>query len=57
MTDLQKKKLLSQIKTPADVQKLSVEELDILAQELRDTIIGTVAAMADTSRPLSVSLS
>ncbi|QJB55273.1 1-deoxy-D-xylulose-5-phosphate synthase [Pseudodesulfovibrio sp. zrk46] len=44
MTDLQKKKLLSQIRTPADVQKLSVEQLDILGQELRDTIIGTVAA-------------
>jgi len=45
MTDLpEKMTLLSQIKTPADVQKLSVEQLEILAQELRDTIIGTVAA-------------
>ncbi len=37
-------KFLSQIKTPADVQKLSLEELDTLAQELRDTIISEVSA-------------
>ncbi|QGY38877.1 1-deoxy-D-xylulose-5-phosphate synthase [Pseudodesulfovibrio cashew] len=45
MTDeLQKMTLLPRIKKPADVQLLSVEELEILGQELRDTIIGTVAA-------------
>lgn len=37
-------KILSQIKTPADVQKLSFEQLETLAQELRDTIIGQVSA-------------
>lgn len=36
--------ILSRIAKPADVQLLSMEELEILGQELRDTIIGTVAA-------------
>ncbi len=44
MTDLNATTLLSQIKTPTDVHKLSVEQLAELAQELRDTIIGTVSA-------------
>lgn len=36
--------LLEQIKKPADVKKLSDEQLAVLAQELRDTIIGQVSA-------------
>jgi len=45
MTDTTRKMdILSKIKKPADVQLLSLEELEILGQELRDTIIGTVAA-------------
>ncbi|MGL1862745.1 MAG: 1-deoxy-D-xylulose-5-phosphate synthase [Pseudodesulfovibrio sp.] len=35
--------ILSQIRKPADVQKLSLPQLEILAQELRDTIIGQVS--------------
>lgn len=45
MTDAAKNTpLLSQIKKPSDVHQLSVEELDTLAQELRDTIINQVSA-------------
>ena len=44
MTDVpQKTTILSRIKKPGDVKLLSMEELEILAQELRDTIIGQVA--------------
>lgn len=35
--------ILSGIKTPADVKALSLEELEVLAQELRDTIIDQVS--------------
>ena len=39
-----KTKILSQIRNPGDVKKLNGEQLDVLAQELRDTIIGQVSA-------------
>ncbi len=35
--------ILSRIRKPADVKLLSIDELEVLAQELRDTIIGQVA--------------
>lgn len=36
--------ILSQVRRPSDVHKLSVPQLETLAQELRDTIIGQVSA-------------
>jgi len=35
---------LSQIRKPSDVKELDNEQLDVLAQELRDTILGQVSA-------------
>jgi len=42
--ETRKTSILSRITKPADVKLLSLEELEVLGQELRDTIIGTVAA-------------
>ncbi|MBI9081031.1 MAG: 1-deoxy-D-xylulose-5-phosphate synthase [Pseudodesulfovibrio sp.] len=39
-----KTNLLSQIKKPGDVKKLDITQLEGLAQELRDTILGQVSA-------------
>ena len=36
--------LLSQITQPSDLRRLSLSQLDELCQELRDTIVGAVAA-------------
>jgi len=38
------KRLLDGIDSPADLKKLSVDELPVLAQEIRDNIISTVAS-------------
>ncbi|MEE9518263.1 MAG: 1-deoxy-D-xylulose-5-phosphate synthase N-terminal domain-containing protein, partial [Candidatus Adiutricales bacterium] len=36
-------RLLDKIETPADLRKLSVGELPVLAQEIRDQIVATVS--------------
>src|SRR5512137_2425425 len=36
-------KILDKINSPKDIKKLSIPELDVLAQEMRDVIIHTVA--------------
>ncbi|MFH1076870.1 MAG: 1-deoxy-D-xylulose-5-phosphate synthase N-terminal domain-containing protein, partial [Pseudomonadota bacterium] len=37
-------RLLDNINSPADLKKLNLDELEILAQEIRDTIIKTVSS-------------
>ena len=36
-------KLLGQIDSPQDLKKLSVEELPLLAREIRDTLLETIS--------------
>ena len=42
--NLDMNRLLDNINSPADLKRLNLDELKILAQELRDTIIKTVSS-------------